>query len=199
MGSGIVPLRDPAVAGVAAAQLCGGYAGHLTGLPPSRLPALPPFRHPAYTDSSPALSSLVTEPLPVFSDDWARACADVLNQRLGYRAAAATWEGAILLMMTAIGPDQGERRVFLDLWHGDCRAARAADPADEAAARYVLSGTVIAWRQVLTGTQAPLIAIMTGKLRLTKGSLVELIPYVNAAKELVAAAALVQATFPDGP
>ena len=134
---------------------------------------------------------------PVFSDDWARACAEVLNQRDGYRTAAATWEGAILLMMTAIGPDRGERRVFLDLWHGDCRLARAAGPEDEAAARYVLSGTVIAWRQVLTGSQAPLVAIMTGKLRLTKGSLVELIPYVNAAKELVAAAALVEASFPE--
>jgi putative sterol carrier protein len=143
------------------------------------------------TDPAPTL-------FPVFSDDWARACAEVLNQRLGYRAAAATWEGAILLMMTAIGPDQVERRVFLDLWHGDCREARAAGPDDEAAARYVLSGTVFAWRQVLTGIQAPLVAIMTGKLRLTKGSLIELIPHVNAAKELVAAAALVQATFPDG-
>ena len=134
---------------------------------------------------------------PVFSDDWARACAEALNQREGYRAAAATWEGAILLMMTAV-PDQGERRVFLDLWHGDCRVARAGSPEDEASARYILSGTVIAWRQILAGTVAPLMAIMTGKLRLTKGSLVDLLPHVNAAKELVAAAALVRASFPEG-
>jgi putative sterol carrier protein len=119
----------------------------------------------------------------------------VLNQREGYRAAAATWEGAILLVMLGDGAGQ-ERRVFLDLWHGDCRDARAAGPEDEAAARYVLTGTVAAWQQVLTSAVAPLVAIMTGKLRLSKGSLVELIPYVNAAKELVAAAALVQATFP---
>lgn len=137
-------------------------------------------------------------PFPVFSDDWARACAAVLNQREGYRAAAATWEGAILLSMTAIGPEGSERRVFLDLWHGDCRMARAALVDDEAVARYVLSGTVVVWRQVLAGSLAPLMAIMTGRLRLTKGSLVELIPYVNAAKELVAAAALVQASFPEG-
>jgi putative sterol carrier protein len=132
---------------------------------------------------------------PVFSDDWARACATVLNQREGYRVAAASWEGAILLVMHAPSPAE-ERRVFLDLWHGDCRGARAAAPEDEAAARYVLAGTVTAWKQVLTSAVAPLVAIMTGKLRLTKGSLTELIPYVNAAKELVAAASLVEATFP---
>jgi putative sterol carrier protein len=137
-------------------------------------------------------------PLPVFSHDWAQACAEVLNQREGYRAAAATWEGAILLTMTGVGPHQDERRVFLDLWHGDCRLARAAGPDDEQVARYVLSGTLVAWQAVLTGSVAPLIAIMTGKLRLTKGSLFELIPYVNAAKELVAAAALVESVFPEG-
>jgi putative sterol carrier protein len=139
----------------------------------------------------------VTDYFPVFSDDWARACAVALQQREGYRLAAAGWEGAVLLLMTAIGPGLGERRVYFDLWHGDCRDARAATMEDEAAARYILSGTVVAWQQVLTGGVAPLVAIMTGRLRLTKGSLVELIPYVNAAKELVAAAAMVQSSFPE--
>lgn len=74
--------------------------------------------------------------------------------------------------------------------------ARAASQEDEAEARYVLSGTVVAWQQVLTGSVAPLLAIMTGRLRLSKGSLMELLPYVTAAKELVAAASRVPARFP---
>ena len=52
-------------------------------------------------------------------------------------------------------------------------------------------------RQVLTGQTPPLMAIMTGKLRLTKGSIMELLPYVAAAKELVLAAATVESTFPE--
>lgn len=135
-------------------------------------------------------------PLPVFSGAWAAACADLLSRSTAYRAAATTWEGAILLLML---PDDGtreERRVFLDLWHGDCRSARAAERSDEAFARYVLAGTESAWRLVLTGRAAPLLAIMTGKLKLTKGSLAELVPFAVAARELVAAAAAIDASFP---
>jgi putative sterol carrier protein len=136
--------------------------------------------------------------LPVFSDAWAAACADQLNRNAAYRAAAATWEGAILLLMTFENAAGGELCVFLDLWHGDCRLARAASLEDEATARYVLAGTESSWRLVLTGKVAPLLAIMTGKLRLIKGSLAELIPYTTAAKELVSAAAAIDATFPSG-
>jgi putative sterol carrier protein len=139
----------------------------------------------------------MTERLPVFSSEWASACARILNGQDGYRSAASTWEATIVLTMTAIGADGNERRVFLDLYRGECRSARAAVASDEEGARYVLSGTAAAWEQVLTGTLAPLLAIMTGKLRITKGGLMDLMPYVGAAKELVAAAALVPASFPD--
>ncbi len=135
-------------------------------------------------------------PIAVFSDDWAMACAELLNRNAAYRAAAATWEGAILLLMTPDSAGGEERRVYLDLWHGECRLARAASAADEAEARYILSGTEASWRLVLTGRVGPLVAIMTGRLRLAKGSLVELVPYTAAAKELVTAAAAIEATFP---
>ena len=79
---------------------------------------------------------------------------------------------------------------------GSCRGARAAQAEDEGDARYVLSGTAESWRLVLNGALPPLHAIMTGKLRLAKGNLMELLPWVNAAKELVSAAAAVPASFP---
>lgn len=136
------------------------------------------------------------EPLPIFSHDWARACADQLNGMDGYRAAAARWEAIIVLTMTELGEDLLERRVWLELSQGVCREARAAVEADEGSARYVLSGSAETWRQVLGGALPPLMAIMTGRLRLAKGNLMELVPYVNAARELVSAAALVPAAFP---
>ena len=133
---------------------------------------------------------------PVFSASWATACAAALNAAPAYRAAAATWEGAILLELhpddTAAGPPQ---RVYFDLWHGDCRAARVASPTDTDAARFVLSGSTGAWEQVLSGRVAPLLAVMSGKLKLTRGSLAELLPYVTAAKELVTAVASVPGVF----
>lgn len=135
-------------------------------------------------------------PPEVFSDEWAAICARTLNEGDGYRTVAAAWEARIVLTMTSVGSDGGERRVWLDLAAGSCRGARAALAEDEGDARYVLSGTAESWKQVLSGALPPLQAIMTGKLRLAKGNLVELIPWVNAAKELVSAAATVPASFP---
>ncbi|MFN8650780.1 MAG: SCP2 sterol-binding domain-containing protein [Gemmatimonadales bacterium] len=135
-------------------------------------------------------------PPEVFSDEWAVICARTLNEGNGYRTVAAAWEARIVLTMTAVGSDGGERRVWLDLAEGSCRGARAAQAEDEGDARYVLSGTAESWRLVLNGALPPLHAIMTGKLRLAKGNLLELLPWVNAAKELVSAAAAVPASFP---
>ncbi|HEY7683249.1 MAG TPA: hypothetical protein VH879_11455 [Gemmatimonadales bacterium] len=133
--------------------------------------------------------------LPVFSEAWAAACAARINGSEAYRAAAAGWEGVVFLRMAG-NSGEIQRGVLLDLWHGECRSARAADGDGEAAARYVLSGTAGAWRQVLTAQIPPLMAIITGKIRLTRGSLLELVPYVNAAQELVRVIASIQADFP---
>jgi len=134
--------------------------------------------------------------LEIFTDDWARACAEAINANDAYRSAAATWEGAVLLQITGTEPDSG-RRVFLDLWRGECREARAGSDADEAAARYVLAGEWTSWRLVLTGGMAPVMAIMMGKLRITKGSLPELLPHVESARQLVLSVASVAAIFPE--
>ena len=134
--------------------------------------------------------------LHVFSDEWARACAEAINDNPAYRAAAATWEGAVLLHIAASDPD-GERRVWLDLWRGECREARSATVTDEDSARYILSAGLTVWQQVLTGSTAPMMAIMMGKLRITKGSLAELLPHVESAKQLVVSAASIEASFPD--
>ncbi len=125
------------------------------------------------------------------------ACGAALNQNAAYREAARSWEGAVLLRLTPAGGPEDARLVYFDLWHGECRAARAATPADEALARYTMSGTAAAWQQVLTGGIAPLMALMTGRIRLTKGALAELLPHVHAAKELVLTFAAVPATYPD--
>jgi len=75
--------------------------------------------------------------------------------------------GAVLLHIAASDPD-GERRVWLDLWRGECREARSATVTDEDSARYILSAGLVVWQQVLTGSTAPMMAIMMGKLRITK-------------------------------
>jgi len=136
----------------------------------------------------------------LFGEDWARAWREEIAASAAYRRAAASWEGAMVFAMTsdgASGPG-GERRIYLDLWHGDCRAARPAADEDVAAAPYVVAGAAAVWREVLEGRIEPFVAVMSGKLRLVRGSLARLLPYVAAARELLAAARRVPTELPPG-
>jgi putative sterol carrier protein len=135
-----------------------------------------------------------------FTPEWAAAWQDALQASEGYRRAAATWEGAVALVMHA-DPALGvaERRaVWLDLWHGECRAARLATEEDLLTAAYVIEAGAPIWRDLLDGRTSPVMALMTGKLSLTRGNLAALIPYAGAANELVAVASRINTTFPGG-
>jgi len=125
----------------------------------------------------------------ILTEIWAGAWRDALNASAGYRAAAASWEGAVV---AAVRDDPvrriGRRAVFLDLWHGTCRTARLATDADVESARYVLTAAASTWVELLGGTLDPVAAVMSGRLELTKGSVMALLPQVAAAKELIAVA-----------
>jgi putative sterol carrier protein len=136
----------------------------------------------------------------IFTDDWARLWADAINANGDYRSAATKWEGAIGLVMSP-DPEMGvpeERAVIADLWHGECRGANAAaaDALDDVP--YLITSTPAIWKNVLAGKADPIVSLMGGKLKLTKGSMFALLPYAKAAKELVASAIEVDASFPEG-
>jgi putative sterol carrier protein len=135
----------------------------------------------------------------ILSEAWAQAWGDALNGSESYRAAAAGWEGAVVVAVRG-EPARGveARAVFLDLWHGACRAVRVAGAADVEAARYVLTADAATWSELLHGGLDPLAAVMGGRLELTKGSVMGLLPHVAAAKELVAVARSLAATLPPG-
>ena len=126
----------------------------------------------------------------LFSDAWAKACRDEINHSAAYRDAAATWEDAVAFAMDLAGG--GERAVFVDLWHGECRDARTAQAGDLDRAPYVIRGDETSWHDVLEGRLDPLQALVMGRLRLVKGNLGALAFHIKSAKELVAAASRVR-------
>lgn len=137
----------------------------------------------------------------VFSEDWTRAWAEELRTSDAYRTAAATWEGSLALVMTADGDgadNDAAQAAFVDLWHGECRGARPASDEDRATADFVIAAASQTWQQVLAGKLEPVFGIMSGKLKLERGSLAKLVPQVTAAKELVACAARIDTVFDAG-
>ena len=136
----------------------------------------------------------------IFTDAWAQLWNDSINANENYKKAAEKWEGAIALVMT-LNLEMGipeERAVIADLWHGDCRGAKAAGEDDLGDTPYLIKAEPAAWKSVLAGKTDPIVGLMGGKLKLAKGSLFALLPYAKAAKELVKSAIDVDTSFPDG-
>ncbi len=137
---------------------------------------------------------------PFFSQEWAVAYGEKLRANEAYRKAAATWEWPMVLRVTK-DPRYGleeDQAVYLDLYRGECREARAATPEDLESAPYVVSADAYTWKQIVDGKLEPIGGIVRGKLKLTRGNLLKLATYVQAARELVNTATQVETAFPEG-
>jgi len=136
--------------------------------------------------------------MEVFTEEWARACCDALNRSEAYRASAATWEGEIILQMSA-DPAQGvdaDRSVYIDAHRGACRRAHLAGEDDIARAAFAFRADPGTWKRLLAKEIEPVAAVMQGKLRLVRGNLFTLARYSQAAKDMVSAAGEAGGTFP---
>tara|TARA_B100000315_G_scaffold216661_1_gene216713 strand:- start:6818 stop:7246 length:429 start_codon:yes stop_codon:yes gene_type:complete len=136
----------------------------------------------------------------IFTEEWVNAWEQELNRNEKYREAAQKWEGETVLVLKA-DPEKGleeDRTVILDLWHGKCRVGKIANDNDLESAPYIISASPENWKQILDGKLDPLMALMRGKLQLTKGKLTDLLPYITAAKEMISSAASVDTEFPEG-
>ncbi|HVT14632.1 MAG TPA: SCP2 sterol-binding domain-containing protein [Thermoanaerobaculia bacterium] len=134
----------------------------------------------------------------LFSLEWALAWREQLRANLAYQAAARTWKWPLVLVMKA-DPGLGlhdERSIYLDLFQGQCREARIATAEDLEKAPFLLSADPRTWKQVLERRLEPIPGLMRGKLKLVRGSLALLLPYVLAAKELVESATRIDTAYP---
>lgn len=123
----------------------------------------------------------------LFTQPWAAALERELAASDVYRRAAAGWRGSLLF---ALEPDPAlgfaaERLLFLDLLHGSARAIRPALPQDRSAATFALTGAAAVWLDLLDRRLEAGAALLGGKLRLTRGSLFQLLPHLAAARALL--------------
>lgn len=138
--------------------------------------------------------------MDVFGAEWAKAWEEKINANAQYRQAAQTWEWPLILTLEkdpSVGLDE-DRSVYLDLWHGECREARAATKEDFEETPYVISGDPYTWKQIFDRKLEPISTIMRGRLKLVKGNMSILSGYVLAAKYLVESALEIDSQFPEG-
>jgi putative sterol carrier protein len=122
------------------------------------------------------------------SREWVEQFVSEINNSPAYASAAQNWEGDVLLVT------DGQGGVYLDLWHGTCRAAEYLDDPTTKNAEFTISTTADKWRQILIGKLDPIQAMMTGQVKIF-GNMVKIMKNVRAAQELVRCAMRVETVF----
>ncbi|NWF94773.1 MAG: SCP2 sterol-binding domain-containing protein [Candidatus Thorarchaeota archaeon] len=137
----------------------------------------------------------LTKKLVFPSEEWIAEYWKLLNANTAYKDAAKDWEGAFLFVIEADGKVIKENmRLYMDLWHGECRLARMALPDDKAP--FVYAGPYENWKQLFAGKIDPIKGIMARKFKLT-GDMGKVMRATKAAAELVATAVKIPTKFLD--
>ena len=133
-----------------------------------------------------------------FTQPWADAFCAALQADPAYHDAARGWPWPVALVLDA-RPELGypaDVAVELALDRGACHGARVLSP-DASTAPIALAASYDVWKEIQLGGLEPVPAVMSGRLRLARGSLMTLMMHVGAATALVACARQVPTAFPD--
>ena len=185
-----VPATVPEPAAPSAKPAINGHAAPL--IPPSYeaqegVEASPP---PAIDVQPTEAAKQAPEGKPkLFSEAWAQAFRQAINNNPAYYKASQRWEAGALAFVIEANPRFGFPKataVLMDLHRGICRDAHNV-PVEEAMAKaaFVIQADYDNWMKVLSGKAQPLVMLMRGGLRLKKGSMTRLMPFTQSAQELV--------------
>jgi len=110
-------------------------------------------------------------PVTFPSAEWLNTLRDKLNTDSRYNNLARKWEGDLLFDIQPAGNLHEPLMMYLDLWHGACRAIEySVDPAKYPKPTFVLRSPYDNFTSILLGKLDPMTAMMTSKLKVV-GSL----------------------------
>jgi putative sterol carrier protein len=122
------------------------------------------------------------------SPEWVVEFEKQINGSDAYANAAKTWEGDITLVI------EGGAGIYLDLWHGKCRAAEYLGDPDVKAPEFKITADMEKWKKVLANKLDPVQGMVTRQIKLD-GNLVKIMKNVKAAQELVRCATKVDTIY----
>ncbi len=130
------------------------------------------------------------------SEEWIEELKRQLNTSPAYADAAKNWEGDFYFVVEPEknGPLAEPIRMYMDLWHGECRDAFVVKPHHTKAPAFVMSAPYSKWKRVVTAQLDPIQGLMTGQLKL-KGNMVMVMKNVRAAQEIIKACTRIDAEF----
>lgn len=134
--------------------------------------------------------------LPKFAtEEWAKEYAEKLNSNSSYEDAGKNWEGAMTFVIQKDESFQGDAYIYLDLYHGKCRDVKFSfAESDLPTSEYRYIGPYSNWRKLINKEIDPIQGLLTGKFKL-QGSMMKIMRFTKAAKEMVSTAATVDTQF----
>jgi len=118
------------------------------------------------------------------TEAWVNALMDKLNTDEQYAQIAKKWEGAILFKIDPDGDFQDTRILYLDLWHGNCRAAYMVGDGKVHDAAFMLTALYSNYVKLLNGEIDPMQVLLTRKLGV-KGNMAVLMRSVPTVLDFV--------------
>jgi len=129
------------------------------------------------------------------SDEWLKEYMAKLNANEAYADAGKNWEGALTFVVQKDSVYDKDAYLYLDLYHGKCRDAKFSFvESDLPTPEYHYSGPFTNWQKLINKEIDPIQGLLTGKFKL-QGSMMKVMRFTKAAKEMVNTTALVQTEF----
>ncbi|EQB70073.1 MAG: SCP2 sterol-binding domain-containing protein [Candidatus Thermoplasmatota archaeon] len=129
------------------------------------------------------------------SDEWAKEYVEKLNSNPAYGDAGKTWDDSITFV---VQPDETYKDywyLYLNLKAGKCiDSAVGKEEGDVPKSSFKYMGKYSNWVKLIKGEIDPIQGLMTGKFKLD-GSMMKIMRYTNAAKEMVNTAKMVDTQF----
>ena len=122
------------------------------------------------------------------SPEWVVEFEKQINTSDAYANAAKTWEGDITLVI------EGGPGIYLDLWHGKCRAAEFLTDPNAKSPEFKITADMEKSKKVLANKLDPVQGMVTRQIKLD-GNLVKIMKNVKAAQELVRCATKVPTVY----
>lgn len=130
------------------------------------------------------------------SAEWLQALADKLNSDAQYARVASKWEGDLMFLVEPTTPEEEPRRLYLDLWHGKCRAARMVTAEEEQNLNpaFILKAPYEVFHRIMASELDPMQAMITRKLKV-QGSMAYMLRNVPVVLDFVRCAQEVDTDF----
>lgn len=132
------------------------------------------------------------------SAEWVAQLQKAINSSPAYASSAKTWEGDFYFIIEPGGGITEPIKIYLDLWHGQCREAYLVQGEDTKKPEFIIAGPLEVYRQIFAKKLDPIQALMGRKLKL-QGNLGKVMRAVKATLDLVNCAASVDTAYPAPP